>query len=64
MSIQWAAYFPSYNHAVKYYGRQLLNAEAVNEKLASGEIFLGKPKTKQGQKLVLLDSGLRYGIKS
>lgn len=37
-------------------------AEAVTRKLAEGEIHIGKPALKPGQKLVTVDDGTRYAI--
>ena len=61
-------HFVSFTAACRYYrdyDPALTLAELdrwVASKIVFGEICLGKPELKPGQRLVLLDSGRRYGI--
>ena len=36
--------------------------EAVERKLADGEIHIGAPKLKPGERLLIIDEGTRYAI--
>ena len=49
-----------------YYISQGFDAESIDEtlhaKLMSGEIAVGKPPLKPGQRHIRLDNGLRWGI--
>ena len=55
------AYFPTLIAAIRYY-RPHYNIEEVQRKVKDGEIIIGKPKIKDGEKLILLDDRTRYGI--
>jgi hypothetical protein len=58
------SYFVSRGAAERYYkpyGYDNVKS-AVAEKIRSGEIHIGRPPLKAGQKAVLLDGGKRYGI--
>jgi len=52
------AHFTSANAAAKYYGK-----EAAKIRIEEKAIFIGRPETKQGENLVLIDNGQRYGIR-
>lgn len=59
-------YFVSLAHAIAYYrpyGYDDVRA-AVQRKLAEGEIHLGAPPLKAGERLTLIDEGKRYAIES
>ena len=66
MTTVGTCHFVSYAAAVSYY--RVYEASfpearrAVNRKLADGEIRLGKPETKAGERLVTIDGGRRYAI--
>ena len=57
------AHFVSIHLAWEYYWIQGYDRNDVLQKLTDGEIFIGPPDLKDGEKLMLLDSGTRYGIK-
>jgi len=63
------SYFVSLRHAVEYYryqyGPMKLKdlTDMVASKATAGDIHIGKPDIKDGESLVLLDEGRRYGIK-
>lgn len=50
--------------AIKYYSDYHYDdvESTVNRKVEDGEIFIGRPLIKPGEKLVLLDDNTRYGI--
>jgi hypothetical protein len=58
------SYFPSYTAALTYYKDYHYpdTAKAIQRKAREGEIHIGKPAMRPGQRLVLVDNGLRYGI--
>jgi hypothetical protein len=56
-------YFESLNSAYNYYRTQLYNAEAVREKIAAGEIHIGRPPLKKDETLVLNVEEGRYFIR-
>lgn len=62
------SYFVSFNAAVRYYrpyepGADLATSQhQVTHKVAAGEIHIGKPPIKPGQKLTIIDDGTRYAI--
>lgn len=63
------SYFVSRSHAVHYYlpyaGGSYSDASVmVSDKLAAGEIHLGKPDVKPGEWLITIDGGDRYGIET
>lgn len=72
MSTVWGtSYFVSHQDAIEYYmayeygtpmERRKLATDAVRTKLDSGSIHLGVPHLKNGEKLVRLNGGRRYGI--
>jgi hypothetical protein len=64
MTITGTSYFPSIDAAADYYKdyHYTSTRAAVMRKITDGEIHIGKPTLKQGQRLVLVDNGLRYGI--
>jgi len=58
------SHFVSHAAAVRYY-RDYEGADAsraVQRKLAAGEIHIGKPRLKPGERLHVIDSGTRYAI--
>jgi hypothetical protein len=58
------SHFVSIAHAVRYYtpyGYDNPRA-TVERKIAEGEIHIGKPTLKQGDKLITVDGGTRYAI--
>lgn len=57
------SYFVSVAEALRYYRPYGFGMEAVQRKLADGEIHVGKPPFDPGsQKLVIIDDGSRYGV--
>jgi len=58
------SYFVSKTKAIRYYrdyeGEQA--KRAVERKIEAGEIHIGKPDLKPGQRLSIIDSGTRYAI--
>jgi hypothetical protein len=58
------AYFPTLAHAASYYRPYGYNdlRGTVLRKVNAGEIHIGKPKLKPGQRLILIDNGTRYAI--
>lgn len=55
------SYFVSRAAANAYYADYGCTAENVAHKIRDGEIHIGKPSLKVGERLVLLDDGRRYG---
>lgn len=71
MATQWGtSHFVDRKSAALYYrdyadDRNMMKAYAlVQRKLKAGEIHLGKPQVKAGEKLILIDGGKRYAIES
>lgn len=63
MNITGTSHFKDRDTAIRYYSDYEVDpVSAVNLKLAEGEISLGEPALKAGQKLILLDDGTRYGV--
>lgn len=64
MTTWGTSYFVSRSAAERYYKPYgyVDVVEAVTRKLAEGEIHIGKPELKPGQKLVTVDDGTRYAI--
>jgi hypothetical protein len=63
--INGTANFPSIQHAKKHYG--MYEGEPlpiVMQKIEEGLIVIGQPDLKEGETLVMLDRGTRYGIKT
>jgi hypothetical protein len=56
------SYFPGIWAARRYYAMYGLSKQDVAEKLVASEISIGNPPIKEGQKLVLIDSGMRWAI--
>ncbi len=64
-TITGTSYFPNRWAAESYYSVQEFDpAAAVSSKLSAGEIFIGRPEIKENERLILLDGGLRYGVKT
>lgn len=62
-------YFVNFTKACDYYKGQGLDdvspallESILREKIAEGDIFLGKPELEPGERLLLIDNGTRYGI--
>ena len=65
MIITGTSYFVSMAKAIRYYALYEDDAEAVTKrKLEAGEIHIGKPPMKKGDKLTIIDNGARYAIES
>jgi hypothetical protein len=62
MKIIGTNYFPGLWAAHRYYATYGESRAAVAEKIAKGEIHIGKPALKPGQKLKLIDCGQRWAI--
>jgi hypothetical protein len=62
MTTYGTAYFTSLSVAVRYYDRQNIGMYAVQDKVRAGEIFIGKPEIKEGERL-FVDDG-RYHIET
>lgn len=69
MTIYGTAHFVNFTKACDYYRNQgndgLTPAELetlVRDKIAEGDISLGKPDVPRGAKLLLIDGGARYAI--
>ena len=58
-------YFVSKAAAITYYRPYHYEdvVEAVNRKLADGEIHIGPPPLEPGETLVIIDNGTRYAIR-
>lgn len=62
------SYFVSKLAACSYYQTAMPAAnynevlDGVNDKLNAGEIHIGKPELREGQRLVVIDEGTRYAI--
>ncbi len=56
------SYFKSVTAALRYYRAYGFDEEAVDQKIAEGEIHIGKPALKPGETLQLIDEGTRYQI--
>lgn len=56
------SYFKDMSAAISYYRVYGTTASAAREKVRKGEIHIGKPDLKPGQKLSMTDSGRRYVI--
>lgn len=54
--------FPRLTTAITYYAQYSYGAKDVRNKIKEGEITIGLPELKPGQKVVMIDRGLRYGI--
>ena len=55
-------YFVSRAAAVRYYRPYGYSETDVSLKIADGSIRLGKPPTKPGDQLEIIDDGTRYAI--
>lgn len=68
MLITGTNHFVSFSAACRYYGdyEQELSlkelGQLVKEKLLDGSICVGPPKLERGQKLRLIDEGLRWAV--
>jgi hypothetical protein len=66
MTITGTSHFVSFQTAVRYYRPYGYEntVETVKRKLLEGEIHIGRPEVKAGDRLILLDNGTRYGVES
>lgn len=62
MTIIGTSHYRSLQAAISYYLNYGYTRDDVADKVVSGEITIGEPKLKPGQRLVLLDNRARYGI--
>lgn len=66
--ITGTSHFVSRSHAIHYYHAYEATYSdaviAVSNKLAAGEIHIGKPVLKAGERLITIDGGDRYAIES
>lgn len=58
------SHFVSFDHAARYYRPYGFSPADVERKLTDGEIHLGKPATKPGERVVTIDNGTRYAIET
>ncbi len=58
------SYFVSLSAAVRYYKPYGTDKANVEQKIAEGEIHIGKPPVKPGEKLFKIDDGTRYAIEN
>lgn len=60
------SYFVSVESAKAYYrGYHYENVSAaVQRKIVEGEIHIGKPQIKEGEKLITIDNGRRYAVET
>lgn len=59
------SYFVSFVAAIEYYDMYYIDEEAVAKKIERGEIHIGiPPHNPEFVSVVLLDDGLRYGLKN
>ena len=56
------SYFVSFELAVSYYKAYGFSRQDVGSKRARGEIHIGEPRLRPGQRLVVIDEGTRYAI--
>lgn len=56
------SYFTNLRAAYDYYKPQGFNMLAIQEKLRTKEIYIGRPPLKSNERLVMLDDNKRYGI--
>jgi hypothetical protein len=56
------SYFTSLSAAVRYYKAYGYDKSDVQRKIREGEIHIGKPKLKPGERLGTTDGGKRYTI--
>ena len=60
--ITGTAYFKDLKSAISYYANYGYGVNEVEQKIKIKEIYIGKPSLKRGEKLLLIDDGLRYAI--
>ena len=58
------AYFVSLAAACRYYKPYGCDAAHVGRKLTAGEIHIGAPLLKKGERLLTIDEGTRYAIEA
>jgi hypothetical protein len=62
MMITGTSYFTSMAAAVRYYAYEGATAATIERKISEGLIHIGKPQTKPGEWLSVIDDGARYAI--
>lgn len=62
--ITGTSHFVSYGTADRYYRDYGYTPADVTQKVADGEIHIGKPQLKKGETLITIDNGTRYAIKT
>lgn len=60
--ITGTSHFVSFTAACEYYADYGYDAADVQKKIDAGEIFIGLPPRRDGQKLSIIDNGTRYAI--
>lgn len=66
--VRGTCYFPTFNHACRYYKTAhgltawLDAVEMVQQRLALGEIYIGRPPGVPQEHLTLLDGNTRWGV--
>ena len=58
------AHFVDWQAAVRYYAPYGYDRAAVRRKIEEGEIHLGRPPLKEGERLTIIDEGTRYAIET
>lgn len=56
------SYFVSMNAAIQYYAYEHATEKDIYRKIGEGLIHIGRPETKPGQRLVLIDDNCRWAI--
>lgn len=56
------AYFTSLQAAYRYYKPYGDSHASVDRKITEGQIHVGRPATKDGERLTIIDGGLRWAI--
>jgi hypothetical protein len=56
------SYFITKFAALEYYAYEAATSQDIDRKIAEGLIHIGEPPLKPGQRLTLVDDGLRYGV--
>lgn len=60
--IYGTSHFVSLQAAHRYYAMYHEGREAVARKIENKEIAIGPPSAKPGERVILIDSGMRYAI--
>ena len=62
MTITGTSHFVSLQAAHRYYALQNEGWDNVTEKIEKGEIHIGPPTAKPGERVIILGDGYRYAI--